>query len=142
MRNQLLRASTADWVAVLDDDDLMLPNHLETLLSVDPVAKGIHIVYSYCKVDGRPGWNPNREFSAEALRRGNFIPSTALISRSMLLTIGGWRPSSQVENGWEDWDLWLRALDGGAHFFCVPEVTWVYRFHNGNKTFVGEEQAS
>jgi len=27
----------------------------------------------------------------------------------------------------EDHDLWVRALDAGARFRCIPEVTWTYR---------------
>jgi hypothetical protein len=27
------------------------------------------------------------------------------------------------------WDLWVRALDAGARFKCVPAVTWTYRMN-------------
>ena len=139
VRNDLLAAANGSWVAVLDDDDVLLPNHLEALIAASADAD---VVYSFCQVTGRPdGWTPNREFDADALREGNFIPVTALIRRSLLDELGGWRNSADCLYGFEDWRLWLDALDAGARFVCVPEVTWVYRFGSTNKTFVGEKAA-
>lgn len=132
-RNSLLTASSGLRVAVLDDDDVALPEHLALLAAVEA-----DIVYSYCEVTGRD-WSPNRPFDPVALRASNYIPVTALIRAELLRDLGGWR--SDVSNGWEDWDLWLRALDAGASFACVPVVTWRYRFHGGNKTHRGKEAA-
>lgn len=139
VKSRLVLAAQGDWIATLDDDDVLLPNHLATLASY---ATDADIVYSYCRVEGRDGWNPNRPFDAEALRVGNFIPATALIRRSLLVQVGGWRDSADCPHGWEDWDLWLRCLDAGARFVCAPSVTWVYRFHGRNKTFLGERMAA
>ena len=142
MRNKLVRAASGDWIAPLDDDDYLLPNHLELLVAAANGPDRPDVVYSYCKVTGRgDGWVPNREFDADELRRGNFIPVTALIRRELLEDLGGWHHSRDVQNGWEDWNLWIRALDAGAKFACVPEVTWVYCFGPGSKTLVGERAA-
>jgi GT2 family glycosyltransferase len=138
-RNGLVRAAESEWIAVLDDDDLMLSHHLETLLAASAEAD---IIYSYCAVEGRPGWNPSRPFDEAALRAGpNYIPITALIRRSLLVALGGWRDSSEVAAGWEDYDAWVRALDLGARFVCWPAATWVYRVHPGSKTYRGEMAA-
>ncbi len=126
--NTLARAAVdagAEWVAQIADDDIMLPHHLETL------AKSLDadIIYTYCEVEGRGAWNPNAPFDAERLRQGNYIPATTLI-RAELCAELGWRADAQ--HGFEDWDFWLRALDAGASFACIPEVTWLYRFHGEN----------
>ena len=142
VRNDLLRASTGDWVAVLDDDDVLLPNHLATLAKAAQESPDSDIVYSYCRVEGRPGWTPNRPFDAAELERGNYIPATTIIRRALLDTLGGWQDSRNCPNGWEDWDLWLRALDHEAQFVCAPVETWVYRFHGRNKTYLGEAAAA
>ena len=135
MRNLLFRAVRTEWTAVLDDDDTFLPQHLDWLLAASHDAD---IVYSLPLVEGRSGWQPVGPFDAIRLRRESYIPATALIRTRLLDSIGGWRDSSQCLHGWEDWDLWLRALDAGARFTFVPEVTWRYRFHGGNKTTLGE----
>jgi glycosyltransferase involved in cell wall biosynthesis len=131
---QLARAVRTPWLAILDDDDLLDPIHLQTLLDH---AVDAEIVYSWCRVVGRGDWNPNREFSAEALREGNFIPITTMIKSTLVETIGGWR--DDTDNGWWDWDFWKRALEADARFICVPVVTWTYRFHGGNVSIKGTE---
>jgi GT2 family glycosyltransferase len=128
MLNQMLPAciaSEADWIAQLADDDLIDSHHLETLVAHSAEAD---IVYSYCRVTGR-GFNPNSPFDADRLRRENYIPATTLIRTSLCEELG-WRADSAY--GFEDWDFWLRALDAGARFVCVPEETWTYRFHGSN----------
>lgn len=122
------KATGAEWVAQLADDDLMLPSHLQTLVDH---ATDADIVYSYCRVEGRV-WDPNALFDADRLRRENYIPATTLIRTSLCVELG-WRADS--EHGFEDWDFWLRALERGARFVCVPEVTWVYRFHGANMSY-------
>lgn len=136
-RNILLSASSGTRVAVLDDDDVAYPHHLERL-----AMSSADIVYSYCEVEGRSGWSPNEPFDAEALLTRNYIPATTLIRADLLRELGGWRASADSAHGWEDWDLWLRALAAGASFACVPETTWRYRFHGGNKTMRGEGAAA
>jgi hypothetical protein len=134
---QLALSARNEWVATLEDDDLWYPQHLASLTAS---AGEADIVYSYCDVDGRD-WSPNSPFDADRLRRENYIPATALIRRSLLADLGGWRDGQ--ESGWyEDWDLWRRALGAGARFVCVPEVTWIYHWHGGNKTIVGEKAAA
>jgi len=123
-----ISASNAEWVAQLADDDLMLPHHLRVLADN---AKDADIVYSYCRVEGR-AWDPNASFDADRLRRENYIPATTLIRTSLCEELG-WR--ADAAHGFEDWDFWLRALDCGAVFKCVPEVTWVYRFHGKNLSY-------
>lgn len=137
MRNTLARSCETDWIAPLDDDDILYPEHLERLVAAGDYAD---VVYPYCRVFGRE-WNPNREFDAPALMAGNYIPITTLIRRELIFALDGWRDSSQVEHGWEDWDFWLRALEAGARFVCVPHITWEYRFGNWNKTIHGEAAA-
>lgn len=139
VKTRMLAGARGDWIAPLDDDDVLLSNHLATLAGYAPDAD---VVYSFCRVEGRDGWNPNRTFDAAALRQGNFIPATALIRRELAIAVGGWRDSASCPHGWEDWDFWLRCLDLGARFVCAPSVTWVYRFHGRNKTYHGEQGAS
>jgi GT2 family glycosyltransferase len=118
-------AAGAEWVAQAADDDLLYPHHLETLYAA---AEDADVIYPYCEVEGR-NWSPNAPFDADRLRRENYIPATTMIRASLCAELG-WR--EETANGWEDWDFWLRALDAGARFKCVPEVTWLYRFHGSN----------
>jgi glycosyltransferase involved in cell wall biosynthesis len=119
-RNRLAEQAAGEWILPLDDDDLLDVDHLEAL---SPYLGG-DVVYSWCRVEGRPGWSPNRLFHERSLRLYNFIPVTALIKRSSFLGLGGFR---DVGDGSEVHDLWLRGLDAGWEFRCVPEVLWTLR---------------
>ena len=139
VRNQLAQAADdCDFLAFLDDDDLLYPRHLADLEQT-AIRTRADLVYPFCDVHGRDGWTPNRTFDADALRQGNFIPVTVLVRRQPFLTAGGF--PEQAANGWEDWALWLKLLDAGARIVCHPVPTWLYRLHPGSKTFVGEAAA-
>ena len=121
----IAKPAGCDWIAQIADDDLMHPNHLEVLASrVDDAD----VIYPWCDVIGR-NWSVNALFDADRLRRENYIPATTLIRTLLVESLGGWRDG---EHGWEDHDFWLRALDAGARFACIREITWTYRFHGGN----------
>lgn len=154
VRNQLAASAyDCEWLAFLDDDDVLYPHHLERLVAAGE-AQAADLVYPWCDVEGRSdGWNPSRLFDADALRQGNYVPITCLVSRRTFDRMGGfrqyeqWSPEMQSFDGGgfrghEDWDLWLRMLDAGCTFVCVPERTWRYRLHPGSKTVVGERAAA
>lgn len=151
VRNQLVRAAHCDWLAFLDDDDLLYPNHLDRLVAT-AVETGADLVYPWCHVTGRPRWNPSQPFDTDALREANYVPITVLLRRELFADLGGFRTYDQwpeqvqghdggVFRGHEDWDLWLRILESGGHIECLPEPTWLYRCHAGSKTVVGEAEA-
>jgi hypothetical protein len=154
MLNQLARGIDVEWLARLDDDDVLKPNHLELLSEGSDRAD---VIYSWCEIAprarngklpaepavlGPAGWIPNQGFDAAALRERNYIPATTLIRKSLWEGIGGWalpgwgvHDSPREPEFAEDWDFWLRALDAGARFLCIPEITWTYRYHGENVWF-------
>lgn len=121
--NRAVGMVETDYYCLLDDDDLLLPDHVETLtanLTAD-------IVWTWTRVEGRD-WNPNSGFVPGLLQNVNYIPSNHAFRTGLFRELGGYR---QVA-GWADHDLLKRAESSGATFLNVPKVTWVYRFHGGN----------
>jgi hypothetical protein len=120
MKNALASAVTTEWTMVLDDDDLLLPDHVATLIAN---AGGADVVYSAPVVEGDPLFTLYDEpFSHEMLRRASIVSHTALVRTELLLDLGGW----PIVQGY-DWMLWRAAADAGAKFKKVDGVTWVYR---------------
>lgn len=121
-------------VALLDDDDLWHPHHLET---VWPVMErtGADVVYADCDEVGRAdGYAIEvRDFDPVLLERENFIcvPAT-LVRVDALRAVGGFGAGDL-----EDWDAWKRLARAGARFVHVPQVTVSYRFHGDNLTYRG-----
>jgi glycosyltransferase involved in cell wall biosynthesis len=133
LRNLLVGGTDTEWILPLDDDDTLDPECVETLLAN---SEGADIVYSFCRMDGRDDWCPNRLFNSRTLMRRNFIPVTALIRKDLWDLLGGQRKVPM-----EDHDFYKRAWLHGARFKCVPEVLWSYRFHEGQNTFQGVRAA-
>ena len=125
-RNRGVQAASTTWVAFLDDDDVMLPGHLQTLLEH---ADDGDVIYTRGEIVGRDGWDPQRfPFPYYRMRRVNSLPVTVLARRQLVLDVGGFPDHQVAPNGYEDWGLWLRLMDAGATFVGVDVVTWQYRF--------------
>lgn len=119
-KNLLASAVTTPWIATLDDDDAFYPNHLATLMEL---ADSADVVYSYCDVTGPDPWLAyNQPFDPDVLSRTSSVSHNALVRTQLVLDLEGW---DEVKG--YDYLFWLKALDAGARFVCVPEVTWKYR---------------
>ncbi|WP_374480014.1 glycosyltransferase [Zoogloea sp.] len=119
-RNSGLKLARGQHVVYLDDDDLMLPEHLETLASAIESHPG-HVIYvdaDYVNesLEGRrrvehSRGNPlvHEEFSADRLAVQNFIPvNTFSHPRAIIDQIGGFNESLPAL---EDWEFLLRLSD-------------------------------
>lgn len=123
--NRLAATVATPWLFRCDDDDLYDPAHFEIIL--EHLDETVDIVWTWCRIEGRrhPPGLFQRHFDADALRDENYIPSAAAVRTSLWHELGGLRDDGYSAH--EDYDLWLRALEHGARFRCVPEVTWTYR---------------
>lgn len=128
-QNRALVKVTSEWIALLGDDDFFLPNHLEVLMSH---AGEADVIWPDCLTVGAE-WRLCREFNAESLRWDNYIPGGgSLIRTSEARAAGGWcKPDDPDFHKYEDWVMWKRLLDRGCTFLHIHDVTWAYRFHNG-----------
>ena len=121
VRNLLVSQVETEWVQILDDDDLLLPNHISTML--DYSGAGADIVYSYADVVGDKSFDLyNRPFDGNLLRTSSIVSHAAFVRTELILDLGGW----DNQKGY-DWTFWVKALDAGAQFVSVPEKTWIYR---------------
>ena len=121
--NLAVEQVVTDYFCLVDDDDLLMPHHVETLTG-NLVAD---IVWTWVEVEGR-SWNPNAGYTPGRLSHENYIPSNMAMRTSLWRELGGYREGV----GHPDWDMLKRCEAAGASFHNVPEVTWVYRFHGEN----------
>lgn len=124
--NRLIGIVETEWFVQVDDDDLLYPNHVETLLGA-AMSSDADVVWTWCDVEGR-NWSPNEPYQPGVLQHRNYIPSNCAIRTSKALKVGGHRDG----HGHHDHDLLARLESAGASFHNVPEVTWKYRFHGRN----------
>lgn len=137
-RNNGVRASTADWIAFLDHDDLWEPDKLCRQLELAQ-AKNADVVYSNARNFGDVDRVADLRSDPEAMLEGdlflsllmdNFIVmSSAIMKRSLFDVIGGFTESPVLA---EDWDLWLKAAACGATFAAVRDPVTLYHWRPGS----------
>jgi len=138
-RNRALVQANTPWVAFLDDDDELLPQHLDILVHY-ALREGATVVYSGCRVVDAAGvsiplndeWGRfGRPFDADLLRKQSYIPVTSLVHTG-LAQQALFGPPVSVQSDYDDWGFYLRLLDLGARFLHVPEITWTWHHHGYN----------
>lgn len=123
--NRLLSFAEGERVMVLDDDDLLDPDHLTTIL---PHVHQADVIYTLPRVTGGDFTQYHGRFDPAALERGhNCVSHTALMPTELVRDVGGW---SNVRGF--DLDLFQRLHRHGASFLQLPTVTWTYRLHGSN----------
>jgi len=140
-RNLGLQAVDTEWTVFLDDDDEMLPNHVQTLATAQHISgiPGADLVWSSAVVrteDGRErvfGF----DITPEQELLNNYIPTGYMVRTSLAREVGGFPPLTPEVP--EDWGFLQRLVRGGATFYYAdpPEPTWIIHLHEGN-TFQGE----
>lgn len=118
---ELLSKVDTEYVCQVDDDDIVYPNHVETLSA----NLGADVVWTWCDVTGRQ-WNPNQGYQPGVLQSRNYIPSNYAGRVAKFREVGGYLPHDPGD--FEDWNLLRRIESTGGSFYNVPIVTWNYRF--------------
>ena len=140
-RNRAIaKARPTTWLAFLDDDDELLPWHFSHLLATAEKT-GADLVYPWYEhvrdgavvrdtVVGR-----GEPFDPDLLQRHNCIPPEIIVKREFVELAGGFPQPNSSE--WphpdcEDWGLWRKIRDLGAHIVHTPEITWRWHLHNSH----------
>ena len=118
-RNAGVRESRAEWLCMLDADDLLIPDFLERMLAFAVSHPGYDIYSPTTTMllrDGRrvplmtgAEWERVRSVTAAVQMRESSVAQVSLVARGVFDRVGGYRPVYS-----EDYDFWLRALILGA----------------------------
>ncbi|MFF0489767.1 glycosyltransferase family 2 protein [Nocardia sp. NPDC004068] len=130
-RNTGIDAARGEFLALLDDDDVFLPDHLATMLSAIE-HEDVDAAYGRCFISSTrvnplaaPAFPPMPPFAfdADLLAVANYISVHTAVLR---MPPPGARYDPALP-ALEDWDMWLRLVrEHGYRFHAVGEVTVVY----------------
>lgn len=140
-RNIAVSHASGEWLALLDSDDVWLPNHLETLMDEFAKDSELNMIYSGCLVflDNVNNVIFKQEISEDMLNNFNVSlfthqiginPCTVLINKKVWQTVGG----MDIQfTSCEDKDFFISSAKLGFKFKFSEQHTALYRKHsNGN----------
>lgn len=143
-RNLALQQATGKYIAILDADDIWLPEKLArqvAFMEEYPSIGMVHTDYELL-IDGRREVHTNMKappgpMSAdEALRtliRGNFVGTSSVMLRADALSlIDVFQDADRHLRGTEDIDLWLRLAEAGVNFGFIDERSHLYRIRSNS----------
>ncbi len=134
-----------DYVAVLDADDIWLPEHLSMTRShlgptriVSPLfqewneGKGLGGTFGSAHMRRRA---QRADDQLSALLRENFVASGSTFPRPLYDAVGGFPPTRFAE----DYGLWVKLVVAGARVVFLEAPTVLYRRHSGSLSVVTSE---
>jgi glycosyltransferase involved in cell wall biosynthesis len=140
-RNFAVRHSNSNLIALLDQDDIWYPHHLEQLIKPFRKRRGIPLGWVWSELDEidetgglisrrllrRLDKNRPKATLEQCLKESMFIlPSASLIDREAFEKVGGF---DERLSGFEDDDLFLRLFRAGFDSIFLDEPLSQWRIH-------------
>lgn len=142
-RDRGLQAVNTGWVAFLDSDDWLYPEHLE-LLALCALETDADYTYSYFTVHdaweaARPDIDPLGLFGHAFDPQAPTQTTTTILVRTELAQTIGFEtqpvgktiPGTNLRHG-EDYEFTLQCVEAGATIVHLPQRTWAWRHHGLN----------
>lgn len=136
-RHHAILATDASLLALVDADDLWLPDHLETMAAAYQRAPGLVTAREFAWIRGRgidlarrrvkPRIPTDPKDQLVALLQHNYV-SFGFFPRTLYEQVGGFRRFLVGE----DWDLWIRMLRFGARLTEASHPTALHRVRSGS----------
>ena len=140
-KNAAARHATADFVAILDADDVYLPGRLEALAALARSRPELDVLTtnSYLELEGRTigtyyptvATFPEEDQVTGIITGSSAIFGAAAVRRERMLDAGGFAVEMRTA---ADWELWMRLAIGGARFGLVDEPLHRYRLQPDSLT--------
>lgn len=138
-RNTGLKQARGRYVALLDGDDLWLPNYLEEMVGRMEANPDLDLIYPNAIIFGDSPNNGRLFFDLhpssepvtfeKVVKKECVVMVSCLFKRELIDQVGGFDLQFR---GVEDFDLWLRMLHHGCRFSFTTEPLVRYRRHSAS----------
>lgn len=145
-RNAGLKAARGRYIALLDSDDLLLPNFLEVLVAMLESDQTLSVAYPNARYFGWPKHDGKLHQDVfpvaepvtfdRVLKRECYIFGLLVFRRELLDAVGSYDETLEGQ-GAEDFELWLRMLQHGYRFQFTREVLALYRWRQDSLSNTG-----
>ena len=133
--NDALKMASGEYVALMDNDDVLDKNALYEVAKALNKNKKIDFVYTdedKLDIDGKY-CDPNfkSDFAPDSFYSSNYISHLGVLRKSIVLEIGGFREGFE---GAQDYDLYLRFVEktSPSRIYHVPKVLYHWRMIPGS----------
>jgi len=139
-RNNGIRHSKGKYIALLDSDDVWLPQKLEKDIACFELDSRIGLVYSdviYISSDGAALYKrklkcPTGDILKSIVLQNFVVLSTAIVRRECFEKVGMFSTDREM-SGSEDAEMWIR-IASQYYFGYIDEITTKYRMHQTSMT--------
>tara|TARA_B100001758_G_scaffold2877_1_gene2334 strand:- start:1183 stop:1833 length:651 start_codon:yes stop_codon:yes gene_type:complete len=120
--NDMINYCSYDWIALLDVDDIWLPDKLLKQISF---IKKYDVIGTHCKYFGELNCLPNIPLGD--ISKFDFLKTNPIINSSCIIkkNLAIWDSNNELE----DYDLWLKLRKQNKKFYNVPEILVFHRIH-------------
>jgi glycosyltransferase involved in cell wall biosynthesis len=130
-RNSAFEHAIGENVFIIDADNEIYPRCIARLYQAmrdggfDAAYTQLEYFGDEKKIGSADIWDP------VVIAEENYVDVMALIKKSGWAQVEGF---SHIEEGWEDYDFWLKFIDAGLTPGYVPEILSRYRVHGTSRT--------
>lgn len=135
-RNFATSVASGKYIAVMDDDDIMLPDRLES--SLDAMTDGVNGTYGgwidFAQENGARQFRTGKMLSLESILFNSaiFLHPTLLVERRLMQAV----PYDETLRSGSDYNMAIRMLRSGARFNHCGKYVMLRRNHDGQITAV------
>ncbi len=124
-RNRGIEVATTPYLLPLDADNRLRPGFIASAVEFLDREPDVDVLYGDRYEFGkRSGTVVVPEFSVDQLLESNYIDACAVFRRKVWVEVGGYDPRLPF---FEDWDLWLSAIERGFRFHHRAAAPFDYR---------------
>lgn len=134
--NKLLHEAKYDILAMMDDDDIWLPNKLEMQIKLiqdyDIVGTNLNYIDSEgVFIGGEPVIHSDDNIIKYLAKIGDnqIVNSSSIFKKADAISIGGWR--TDIE-GIEDYAFWITLMKNDKKFINIPDRLVLHRLHKNS----------
>ncbi|MCQ9156414.1 glycosyltransferase family 2 protein [Acidomonas methanolica] len=130
-RNTAIEHCPSQTIFIMDADNEILPTAIAKL-NACLERSGAQAAYSQLiEFEDRNQVGAADLWDVERMYKNNYVDIMALMRKSAWAEVGGF---SHIEEGWEDYDFWLKFIDKGIDIVFLPEILCRYRVHGVSRT--------
>lgn len=125
-RNAAIKAARGEYILPLDADNKIRPHYMSKAVEVLDKNKKIGVVYAYAELFGeKTGVWTFQPFDSQKLLLENLVEACSVFRKKIWEQCDGYDAAMTI--GYEDWDLWISAMEKGWGFHLIEEVLFDYR---------------